>query len=97
MADAGSKTTRNHDEIRKWAEERGGKPAHVIGTGNSGSDAGLLRIEFPDAPDSHSDNLESISWEAFFEKFDEQNLALAYQEETSGGKKSNFNKLVSAE
>ena len=39
--------------------------------------------------------LEEISWEEFFEKFDEQELALVYQEKTADGKKSNFNKLVS--
>jgi hypothetical protein len=28
-ADNESKTTTDHDEIRRWAEERGGKPAKV--------------------------------------------------------------------
>lgn len=29
------------------------------------------------------------------EKFEESKLALLYQDETAGGKKSNFNKLIS--
>jgi hypothetical protein len=89
-----SSTTRDHDEIRRWAEERGGKPAHVKNTG-SGEDIGILRIDFPGY--SGGGSLEPISWEEFFEKFDERGLALVYQEETAGGQKSNFNKLVSAE
>jgi hypothetical protein len=89
-----SKTTRDHDEIRRWAEERGGKPAHVKSTG-SAEDTGILRIDFPGY--SGGGSLESISWEEFFEKFDERGLALVFQEETAGGQKSNFNKLVSAE
>ncbi len=89
-----SKTTRDHEEIRRWAEERGGTPSHVIGTG-SGGDIGILRFDFPGY--SGEGKLEPISWEQFFEKFDERNLALLYQEETAGGAKSNFNKLISEE
>lgn len=89
-----SKTTREHDEIRRWAEERGGKPAHVKNTG-SAEDIGILRIDFPGY--SGAGSLEPISWEDFFQKFDERGLALVFQEETAGGQKSNFNKLVSAD
>ena len=91
-----STTTKDHDEIRNWAEERGGKPAHVSSTGSKG-DIGILRIEFPGATASKDANLEAISWDQFFEKFDERGLALLYQEETAGGERSNFNKLVSSE
>lgn len=86
-----SNATTDHDTIRRWAEERGGKPSRVKGTGG-GDDPGLLRIDFPGY--SGEESLEEIPWEEFFEKFDENNLALVYQEETSGGEKSNFNKLV---
>jgi hypothetical protein len=89
-----SKTTRDHEEIRRWAEERGGKPAHVKRTGSK-EDIGILRIDFPGF--SGEGSLEPISWEEFFDKFDERNLALVYQEETAGGQRSNFNKLVSGE
>jgi hypothetical protein len=87
-----SKTTQDHDEIRKWAEERNGKPSYVKGTGGK-DDPGLLRIDFPGY--SGEGKLEEISWDEFFEKFDEQELALVYQEKTAEGQTSNFNKLVS--
>ncbi|HWF48217.1 MAG TPA: hypothetical protein VG168_14505 [Bryobacteraceae bacterium] len=89
-----SKTTRDHDEIRKWAEARGGKPAHVKATGSK-DDVGILRIDFPGY--SGEGSLEPITWEQFFQKFDERNLALVYQEKTASGEPSNFNKIVTAE
>jgi hypothetical protein len=97
---AGARITTDHDEIRKWAEERGGRPATVRSTHGQGrgkGGTGIIRIEFPDAPNSKHDALEEISWEEFFEKFDESDLALLYQEETAGGEKSNFNKLIGRE
>lgn len=93
-SNAESKTTTDHDEIRNWAEKRGGQPACVKGTGGEG-DVGLLRIDFPGY--SGEDSLQHISWDEFFGKFDERGLALLYQETTAGGAESNFNKLVSRE
>lgn len=89
-----TRTTREHDEIRRWAEERGGKPSHVKRTG-SGEDVGILRIDFPGY--SGEGSLEPITWEQWFDKFDDQGLALIYEEETAGGARSNFNKIVTAE
>jgi len=86
-----SRTTTDHDEIRKWAEERGGQPACVRGTGGKG-DVGMLRLDFPGYSE---DQLQPIEWDEFFEKFDERELALVYQEKTAGGARSNFNKLIS--
>lgn len=88
-----SKTTTNHDEIRRWAEERGGVPACVQGTGR-GEDTGIIRIEFPDALNAKDANLEKITWEDFFDKFDEQGLALVHQDKLARGGRSNFAKLV---
>jgi hypothetical protein len=96
MAMPQAKTTTDHDQIRKWAEARGGRPAAVRST-QSKDETGVIRIEFPDAPHAKDQDLEEISWEEFFEKFDEANLALLYQEETAGGERSNFNKLVGRE
>lgn len=90
-----SKTTKNREEIQRWAEDRGGKPAHVKTT-ESGEDIGILRIEFPGFGQSEG-SLEPITWDEFFEKFGERDLALIYQEETAEGERSNFNKLVSSE
>jgi hypothetical protein len=66
---------------------RGGHPAVVRST-QSKSATGIIRIEFPDAPNAKDDNLEEISWQEFFEKFDDAELALLYQEETASGQRS---------
>lgn len=89
---ATAKTTTDHDEIRKWAEDRGGRPATVQRTANS-EDPGILRIDFPGY--SGQASLVEITWEDFFKKFDEQQLAFLHQDKTAGGEPSRFNKLVS--
>ncbi len=86
-----SKVTTDHDEIRRWAEERGAKPAAVIRT-ESDDDPGIIRLDFPGY--SGEGSLEPISWDEWFKKFDERKLALLYQEHTANGEKSNFNKIV---
>jgi hypothetical protein len=89
-----SQTTTDHEKIRKWAESRGAKSACVRGTGNK-KEAGILRLDFPGY--TGEKNSSHITWEDWFEKFDERKLALIYQEETAASEKSNFNKLVSRE
>jgi hypothetical protein len=92
MAEASeSKVTTNHDEIRRWVEKRGGHPARVKDTERRGS-TGLLRIDYPGY--SGGDTLEEISWDEFFEGFDENNLAFLYQEKTKDGSQSRFSKLI---
>ena len=90
MAGSTNRTT-DHDTIRKWVEERGGHPATVKGTGGK-EEAGILRIDFPGY--SGSDSLEEISWDEFFEKFDEKHLEFLYQEEMKSGEESRFFKFV---
>ncbi len=87
-----SNTTTDHKKIQAWAEARGGKPATVKSTEKDG-EAGVLRIDFPGY--SGAGSLEEISWEEFFKKFDEKELAFLYQEHTSSGEESRFFKLVS--
>ena len=89
MAD--TKVTTDHREIRRWIEERGGRPATVRRTETKG-EPGILRVDFPGY--SGEDSLEEIEWDAFFEKFDEEGLAFLYQDETADGKKSRFSKFV---
>jgi hypothetical protein len=86
-----TKTTTDHDEIRRWVEEHGGKPAMVKGTG-SGSDPGVLRIDFPGG--AGEEQLEQIDWDEWFRKFDESGLAFVYQSEKASGEDSTFFKLV---
>jgi hypothetical protein len=88
---AESKTTTDHEEIRNWVEERGGKPSRVKGSAKSGK-GGLLRIDYPGF--TGEDTLENISWEEFFATFDESNLAFLYQDQTKDGKESRFSKLI---
>lgn len=91
MAKSESKTTTDHSEIRKWAEERDGKPAVVESTAENGKSGGLLRINFPGYAE---DNLKEISWEEFFQIFDKNKLEFLYQEETKDGGESRFFKFV---
>jgi hypothetical protein len=81
----------DHDEIREWAEDRDAKPSCVKGTGG-GDDVGMIRLDFPGY--SGEQSLQEISWDEWFEKFDDSELALLVQDETASGEKSNFNKLV---
>ena len=56
------------------------------GTGDA-KDAGLLRLDFG----KPEENLEVVTWEEFFDKFEESELALLYEDEPD----NRFNKLVS--
>ena len=89
-----TKQTTDHQKIKRWVEERGGKPAAVKGTGR-GNDPGVLRIDFPGY--TGEDSLEQITWEQFFEKFEREQLAFLYQEETKDGNESRFSKLTNRE
>jgi hypothetical protein len=51
-----------------------------------------LRIDFPEV--EKDPELEAISWEDFFDKFDCAHLAFLYQEETKEGQKSYFCKFL---
>ncbi len=81
----------NHDTIREWVEARGGHPATVNRTGDE-EDPGILRIDYPGY--AGEGTLEPISWDAFFEKFDREDLAFLYQDQTAAGKPSRFSKLM---
>jgi hypothetical protein len=87
-----SRVLTDHDEIRRWAEERGARPSAVQRT-HTDDNVGIIRLDFPGY--SGGDSLEEIEWDEWFDKFDDNNLALIVQEETAGGEQSNFNKIVS--
>ena len=61
------------------------------GTGDD-DDPGILRIDFPGG--AGEDQLEHISWDDWFAKFDENGLAFLYQEQKASGEDSTFFKLV---
>ena len=79
----------DHEQIRKWAEARGGRPSRVKDTADR-SGGGVLRLDFGDKDES----LEEIDWDTFFGIFEESKLALLEQEETADGRMSRFSKFV---
>jgi hypothetical protein len=80
--------TRDHEEIRRWAEERGGIPTVVDRTG-------VLRIDFVRGPKSggRDPRLRQVSWDEWFKIFDESNLVFLHSPKSD----SKFFKLVSPE
>src|SRR4051794_7720358 len=84
-----SETTTDHKIIKKWAEERDGRPATVRATEEDGH-AGILRIDFG----PKEAQLEEIGWDEFFRKFDDSGLAFLHQDRTKDGKLSRFHKFV---
>jgi hypothetical protein len=93
---AQSRVTTDHEEIRRWAEERGAIPVRVHGTEGS-DDVGIIRLAFPSAPGAKDEKLEPISWDEWSAEFDRRGLALLYEETTATGQKSNSNKIISRE
>ena len=85
-----SKTTTDLNVIKKWAEQRDGKPTKVKGVG--AKDDGIIRINFPGY--SGEDSLEDISWDEWYKIFQDRKLAFLYQDKTADGKESRFFKLV---
>jgi hypothetical protein len=81
-----AKTTTNHDEIRNWAEKRGGHPA-LVRTGERG---GVLRIDFDEPGGNDDDRLERVGWDEFFRVFDQSDVAFLHDPEGD----SRFNKFV---
>jgi hypothetical protein len=86
---ASARKITDHEEIRRWAEERGGRPARVSDTVDD-KGGGVLRFDFGEK----EDELEEMSWDEFFAVFDSRKLALLEQEETSSGRMSRFSKFV---
>ncbi len=79
-SEADRRTTIDHETVRQWVERRDGHPAAVAP--DAPEEAGLLRILFPGDDDEH---VERLDWETFFERFEDQELALVYREEVDLG------------
>ncbi len=79
--------TRNHDVIKHWAEERDAEPAAIEGTEHEGR-PGVLRFDFPGFKE-----LPHVSWDEWFNSFDQRELVFLFQEHLKSGKVSNFFKL----
>lgn len=83
-------TTTSHEEIRKWVEKRGGHPAIVKDTADNGRQGAMIRIDFDDPDGSKDTGLKRVSWDEFFEIFDNNDLAFLRQDLPD----SRFNKFV---
>ena len=88
-----ARRTTDHDTIRKWIEERKGRPSIVGATHANGRKGGLLRIDFGEKDDA----LEEIGWDEFFRIFDDNGLTFLHQDKTADGQQSRFSKFVSAD
>jgi hypothetical protein len=79
------KTLTDHAEIKQWTEKRDGFPVAIKDT-HSDNDTGVIRIAF-----GKNDDFEQISWDEFFNKFEEKNLALIV---SANDNNDEFNKIV---
>lgn len=91
-----SDTTTDHETIKNWAEARGGRPS-IVRTGGRGKgkgrSGGVLRLDFAEK----EENFDEVSWDEFFEVFEQSGLAFLYQDRTADGKESRFNKFITRE
>ncbi|WP_431952036.1 hypothetical protein [Nocardia lijiangensis] len=81
--------TRNHEVIRRWAEERGARPATMPGSEYNGR-LNVLRFDFPGYGGAV---LRPVEWDEWFETFDDRRFRFLYQEQRADGSPSNFNRL----
>jgi hypothetical protein len=75
--------TRNHEEIKHWAEERDGVPAVPKTNDVSSKTPQGLYIDFLD--NGENKEMKQISWNEFFEKFEEKDLAFVYKDKVELG------------
>jgi len=73
--------TTDHHRIRSWVTSHRGHPALVK------SEPKSLYIRFPSHP-KDDDSVETISWDAFFDKFEADHLAMQFVSDPSSGQGS---------
>ncbi len=81
MADSNSgprNITADHATIKEWVEERGGTPARVTGQPEGASSLYIVR------EDETMGDMESLSWDDFFETFEAEGLAFMYAGQAPG-------------
>ncbi|MFR9749608.1 hypothetical protein ACL02S_01080 [Nocardia sp. 004] len=86
----GFSVTRSHEVIRRWAEQRGARPATLPGSEYDGR-IGVLRFDFPGYGGAV---LRRVEWEEWFATFDARKLHFWYQERGADGSPSNVNRLL---
>lgn len=85
MSNENMRSTTDHSTIKKWVEERKGKPGLAKDNKETGRAGGLLRLSFPG---DSTGNVDKLPWDKFFTIFDENNLKFVYREEPEGESKS---------
>jgi hypothetical protein len=90
---AAATITTDHDEIKRWVEERGGFPVRMKIADDDPDDPHAIRVDFNSFAGQGS--LEPISWDEWFDAFERAELAFLHQEETEDGQLSHFNEVVS--
>lgn len=86
-----ARRTTDHEEIQRWIEEHGGRPAIIESTWDG--ESAILEVDFGESEET----LMQVSWEEFFRIFDESGLVFLYQEEAGEEGESRFFKLASPE
>ena len=71
--------TTDHETIRTWVDDRGGTPAHETGLTED-----TARTLYIIEEGEETTGLEPISWDAFFETFEDEELAFVYQDRELG-------------
>lgn len=72
---SGRVETVDHDEIMEWVEENDGRPARLE---DEVLDSDTLRIAFEE--ERMSEDLERVSWEEFFDIFEEEGIVFVYEQ-----------------
>jgi len=98
-----AKVTTDHNVILRWAQDRGGRPAAVTPrTGHNHTPS--VYIDFPGHPahaaiakawSASGASIAPLTWDEFFERFEQDGLAFLYQERTSTGMPSRLFRIVS--
>jgi len=88
--------TQDRDTIIQWAERRLAHAARVVGVheaavGEADADVGEIRLGFPGYASEEA--LEPMTWDEWFEIFEEEDLTFAYQLTREDGAPSNYYEL----
>ena len=71
--------TQNHDQIKKWIEARGGRPARLAHQSTSDTLAPLT-VWFEDENRNVKQSYQALEYDEFFKVFDQHNLTFTYTE-----------------
>jgi len=80
--------TRSREVVEDWARRRNAEPAAAT-FGDDGRPR-VLRFDFQGGPDRGGSELKRVSWDDWWQVFEDRDLAFVYQEKTSDGNESNF-------